>query len=246
MQFNSPIENSPLQSLSKSPVFETMNTANGNNLPGLASILHPHVSNSVKVAPIGKDHINKTSNHMEHIFTNSNTTTYQHSSHFYHEPKLNQFSGPVSSFGASSTSNGSGIETLSGPQFLWGSPNTYPELTNAPAWARQIKPNGQAHGFSYSNRPGSFLGSSQNQHHYHHHHHHHVGSAPPGIPLERHFSYVPDSANSVAGFGGIGLARNDASFMTGLGARAAMTPGIAIQGTIIKLKLIEVAYQHHH
>lgn len=231
-QFNSPIESSPLQGLSKSPVFETMNTANGNNLPGLASILHPHVSNSVKVAPIGKDHINRTSNHMEHIFTNSNTTTFQHSSHFYHEPKLNQFSGPVSSFGASSTSNGSGIETLSGPQFLWGSPNTYPELTNAPAWARQIKPNGQAHGFSHSNRPGSFLGSCQTQQHYHHHHHHHVGSAPPGIPLERHFSYVPDSANSIAGFGGIGLARNDASFMTGLGGRAAMSPGIAIQGNM--------------
>ncbi|CBI30812.3 unnamed protein product, partial [Vitis vinifera] len=54
-QFSSPIEHSPLQSLSKSPGFRTVSPTTSNHLPGLASILNSQISNSVKVAPIGKD-----------------------------------------------------------------------------------------------------------------------------------------------------------------------------------------------
>ncbi|KAJ0451298.1 putative RNA recognition motif domain, mei2-like RNA recognition, RNA-binding domain superfamily [Helianthus annuus] len=49
-QFGSPIEHSPLQSLSKSPVLGSMSSSFGNGLPGLASILHPQPA---RIAPIG-------------------------------------------------------------------------------------------------------------------------------------------------------------------------------------------------
>lgn len=203
----------------------------GSNLPGLASILNPQVSNPDRVAPIGKDHARGT--HVEHIFTNGNLNhgaTFQHS-HSLPEPKLSQYSATMSSFGASS-SNGSGIETLSGPQFLWGSPNLYPDKTKASAWRAPpsvgmgypFTSNGQTQGFPYTSHHGSFTSSSQN--------HHQVGSAPPGVPFERHFGYYQESPEalymSAAAFGGMGLNHNERNFM---GARGAVNAGIAENGS---------------
>lgn len=229
-QFNSPIEHSPLQSLSKSPGFRTVSPTTSNHLPGLASILNSQISNSVKVAPIGKDQGRGI--HVENIFnnTNSNHGTAFQQSHSFSEPNLGPYPGNGSSFGAS-TSNGSGIETLSGPQFLWGSPAPYSEHTNSSAWqppsmGHPFASNGQGRGFPYSGRHGSFLGSSR------HHHHHHVGSAPSGVPLERHFGYFPESPEASfmtpVAFGGMGLAHNDGSFMLNMSARAGMNAGISI------------------
>ncbi|KAK2642720.1 hypothetical protein Ddye_024483 [Dipteronia dyeriana] len=232
MQFNSPIEHNPLQTLSKSPVFRTMSPSTNNHLPGLASILHP--PNSVKVAPIGKDL--GRGGHMDHAFTDSNSalgTTFQQS-HSFPEPKMSNYHGATSSFGIS-ISNGSSMETLSGPQFLWGSPNRYSEHGSSSAWptpsmGHPFSSNTKGHGFSYQGRTGSFLGSSQ------HLHNHHVGSAPSGVPLERHLGFFPDSPdtsfmNPVA-FHSMSIGQNDGSFMVNMGPRATVNPAITIPRNI--------------
>ncbi|KAK6284029.1 hypothetical protein POUND7_002981 [Theobroma cacao] len=227
-QFNSPIEHSPMHSLSKSPVFRTMSPTTTNQLPGLASILHPQVSNSMKVAPIGKDQ--GRGSHVEYSFTGTNSTHAAgfQLSHSLPEPKLSQYQGTTSTFGPS---NGSSVETLSGPQFLWGNPNSYTD-TNSSVWQTSslgppFSSNGKGHGFPYSGRQGSFSGSSQ-----HHHHHHHIGSAPSGVPLERHFGFFPESSDtsfmSSAAFGGMGVGHSDGGFMVNMGSRAAISSGISI------------------
>uniref|UniRef100_A0A2P2MEN2 Uncharacterized protein MANES_17G065000 n=1 Tax=Rhizophora mucronata TaxID=61149 RepID=A0A2P2MEN2_RHIMU len=221
-QFNSPIEHSPLQSISKSPVFRAMNPATSNHLPGFASILHPQVSNSLKVAPIGKDQ--GRSSFIEHKLANTNSVhgaAFQ-LSHSLPESKLRSMSssGP-------STPNGVNMETLSGPQFLWGSRNPYSEQPPSSVWATQstnhpFSSNGKGHGFPYTNHNSSLIGSSQ--------HHQHVGSAPSGVPLERHLGFFPKSSetsfiNPVT-LGGMGLGCNDGNFMMNMGSRASMNAGI--------------------
>ncbi|XP_021295165.1 protein MEI2-like 5 isoform X1 [Herrania umbratica] len=229
-QFNSPIEHSPMHSLSKSPVFRTMSPTSSNHLPGLASILHPQVSNSMKVAPIGKDQ--GRGSHVEHSFTSSTNSTHAAGfqlSHSLPEPKLSQYHGTISTFGPS---NGSSMETLSGPQFLWGNPNSYTD-TNSSVWqtsslGHPFSSNGKGHGFPYSGGQGSFSGLSQR----HHHHHHHIGSAPSGVPLERHFGFFPESSDtsfmSSAAFGGMGVGHNDGGFMVNMGSHATISSGISI------------------
>ncbi|XP_044496855.1 protein MEI2-like 5 isoform X2 [Mangifera indica] len=228
-QFSSPIEPNSLQTISKSPVYRNISPTTSSS-PGLASILHSPVSNSVKVAPIGKDQ--GRGSHMEHVFTNGAAFPQSHS---FPEPNLGQHQGTISSFGTS-TSNGPGMETLSGSQFLWGSPNRFSEHVSSSAWPTPsmglpYSPNGKNHGFPYSGRQGSFLGSS------HHHHHHHVGSAPSGVPLERRFGFFSESLetsfmNPVA-FRGMGIGQNDGSFMVNhLGPRATVNPGITIPRNI--------------
>ncbi|XP_028061558.1 protein MEI2-like 5 [Camellia sinensis] len=231
-QFGSPIERNPLQTLSHSPGFSSMSPTIGNNLPGLASILHPLGSNSARVAPIG----NGRGSQVEPKFTNSNSNygaAFQQS-HSFPEPKLNQYSGTMSTFGGSS-SNGSGIETLSGPQFLWGSPRPYTEQTNSSAWqppsiGHPFTSNGQSHGLPHTGRHESFIGLSP------HHPHHHVGSAPSGVPLERHFGFYKESPEtsltSPLGFGSMGLGHNDASFLANVGSRPALNAGAAFAGNI--------------
>ena len=129
----SPVEHKPLQAYSHSPGLGNISPINSNHLPGLASILPPHMSNSVKIAPIGKDQ--GRVNHVNQVFTNAKPTqgaAYQ-ISHSVPEQKLSASPGPISSLGESN-SNSSGIGTLSGPQFLWGSPTPYSERPNSSAW----------------------------------------------------------------------------------------------------------------
>lgn len=230
MQFSGPIEQSPLHSNSKSPNFKTLSPTTNNHLPGLASILHPQVSNSVKVSPIGKDH--GRGSHVEHMLNHANSA---HGSSFsqsnsFPELKLSDFPGSAPSFGPS-TSNGSRVETLSGPQFLWGSPNPYKEHASS-AWPRtavghQFTSTGKGHLFPLSARQGSFIGSS---------HHHHVGSAPSGVPLERHFGFFPESPEtSFLGpfaYGSMGLGPNNGKLLANMSTRAALNAGITLPGNV--------------
>ncbi|KVH97438.1 hypothetical protein Ccrd_000473 [Cynara cardunculus var. scolymus] len=239
LQVGSSIANSPpgdtfpLQSLSKSPVFTSMSpTIIGNSLPGLASILHPQPA---RIAPIGKDHGRTNRNHLEQNMFNgsSNSGSTFQQSHSLPESKLSQFKEPMSSFGGSS-STGSGIETLSGPQFLWGSPNIYSEQPKGPSHGFPVTGRSPTmahpfattkgpptHGFPIAGRPASLLGSSQ-----HHHQHHHVGSAPSGIPFEGHFSRYHESPETLfmspPAFGGVGIGHIDRGF---LGSRGSVENG---------------------
>ncbi|KAL1829602.1 hypothetical protein DCAR_0208944 [Daucus carota subsp. sativus] len=213
--YDKPIENTSLQSLARSPVLASMSPAVGNSSPKLASVLHPQLSNPRKIAPIGKD-LGRGS-HGDHTYINGNLNQgfgFQHS-HSLPEPNVNQFSA-TSAFGAS---NGSGIGTLSGPQFLWGSPNLTAEQSNSSMWRpppvnQPFNSNGQYPGFTYAGNRGSIIGSSQppQQHHLHH-----VGSAPSNVPFERHFSPYQDSPDALfmnrPAFGGTGLSHIDKNFM---------------------------------
>lgn len=221
----SPIEhNQP--AFSKSPGLGSL-SPDSNHLPGLASILPAHVSNSPKIAPIGKDQ--GRLNNINQIYSNSTSTQgagYQHSPS-YPEQKLSASPGPIS-FGESN-SNSAGIGTLSGPQFLWGSPTPYAEH-NSSAWptssvGNPFSSSGQGQGFSLSSRHGSFLSS----------HSQHVGSAPSGVPLDRHFGFFPESPetsfmNPV--FGGMALSRNSGNYMMNMGGRATLSAGVGLPGNI--------------
>ncbi|KAM0933132.1 putative RNA recognition motif domain, mei2-like RNA recognition, RNA-binding domain superfamily [Dioscorea sansibarensis] len=241
-QFGSPTDNH-LQPISKSPAAGTMGPMGGNLLPGLASVLPPLISNAVKIAPIGKDQ--SRINHADQMLTSSNSThgvAFPHS-HSVSEhsngmtPNMSSSPGAASPVGPS-TSGGSGIGTLSGPQFLWGSPTPYSEPSQSSGWpssspsaGRSFTPNGhmqQGQGFPYSNRHGSFLPSSNP--------HHHVGSAPSGIPFERPFGYFPESPEtsfmSQVPFGGMGVNRNEGNLMMNMGSRAPISPGVALSGSI--------------
>ncbi|KAM3251165.1 hypothetical protein P3L10_005235 [Capsicum annuum] len=153
-------------------------------------------------------------------------------SHSFPDPNISQFGGTMSSFGASNT-NGSAVETLSGPQFLWGSPKLHPQQSNSSSWKTQSSTNsftfsGQGDRFSLSNHQKSFLSSSQ----HHHQHLHHVGSAPSGLPFDRHFGFYPDSSILNTGFRGMGIGPRDGSLMVNYGARTTSNAGVAIPGNM--------------
>ncbi|KAG6774412.1 hypothetical protein POTOM_021765 [Populus tomentosa] len=227
LQFGSPVEHNPLHGFSKSPGLGTFSPVNGNNLPGLASILPHHVSNPAKIAPIGKDH--GRVNQANQMLANSGSmqgAAYQHSRSFT-DQKLSTSPVPMSTFGESK-SNSSGIGTLTGPQFLWGSPASYSESASSSAWPTSsvgaFPSHGQGQGFPHISRHGSLLGS----------HHHHVGSAPSVLPLDRHFGFFPESPetsfmNQVA-LGGMGLNRSTGSYMMNMGGHAAVGAGIGLPG----------------
>ncbi|KAK8357467.1 hypothetical protein V6Z12_A05G420800 [Gossypium hirsutum] len=227
-QFGSPVEQNPLHAFSKSPGLGSFSPVNNNNLPGLASILPHQLSNSPKIAPIGKDQ-SKTNN-TNPIFTNSGAmqgASYQHSRSFS-EQKVSASPGPISAFGES-TSSSSGIGTLTGPQFLWGSPTPYSERANSawptPSVTHPFSSSGQ--GFPFTSRHGSFLGSSN---------HHHVGSAPSGVHLDRHFNYLSESPETSfmnpVSFAGVGLNRSNGSFLMNIGARGTIGAGVGHLGNV--------------
>ncbi|KAK9150820.1 hypothetical protein Syun_009129 [Stephania yunnanensis] len=231
-QFGSPIKHGSMQGLSQSPNLRTISPGNNNHLPGLASILPPQLSTSVKIAPIGKDQSRISL--ADQIFPNNSSPhggSFPHS-HSFPEPNLSSSPGTVSSLGPSITSSASGIGTLSGPQFLWGSPTPFAEhgTTNAwpaPAVGHSFSPNGQGHGFHYPNRSGPFLGSA----------HHHVGSAPSGVHFERHFGFFPESPETSymsppVNYGGMGFNRNEGNFMMNMGTRATVNSGASLSGNM--------------
>lgn len=224
--FGSPIEPNPLGSFSKSPGLGHASPMSTNHLSGLAALLSPHTSSPTKVAPIGKDPRRVT----HQLFANSGSTlgaAFQHSMSFP-EQKVNATPRPTSTFGESHSSSSS-IGTLSGPQFLWGSPTPYSEHPKTSAWSSSslghpFTSSDRRQGFPYTSHHSPFLGSQQ---------HHQVGSAPSGLPLDRHFSYFPESPDaslmSPVGFGN--LNHGDGNFMVNMGARASVGVSVGLSGT---------------
>ncbi|CAK9176430.1 unnamed protein product [Ilex paraguariensis] len=198
--FGSPVEHNSLQGFSRSPGLGSLSPMNSNHLPGLASILSPHVSNPAKIAPIGKDQLRKLSS----------------------SPR------PVSSFGESN-SNSSGTGMLSGPQFLWGSPTLYSEHANSSAWptssvGHPVTSTGQGQGYSYSSRQGSFLGSP------HHHHVGSAPTGVALDRHFGYFPESPESSfMSPVAFGSGGLSSINGNAIN-MGARGAINVGVALPG----------------
>ncbi|KAL1192557.1 Protein MEI2-like 5 [Cardamine amara subsp. amara] len=210
MQLNSPVEGSPLQSvLSRSPVFGLSPTRNS-HLSGLASALNSQ-GPSPKLAPIGRSQIG----------------SIQQSSHLFQEPKLdNKYSGNISPSGPL-TSNGGGIETLSGSEFLWGSPNSRSEPLSSSVWSTSSAGNP----FSSARVDRSVPFPHQHQNQSRSHHHFHVGSAPSGVPLEKHFGFFPESSkdtlfmNTVGLQGTSGMGLNGGSFQSKMTNHGIINPG---------------------
>ncbi|XP_019435216.1 PREDICTED: protein MEI2-like 2 [Lupinus angustifolius] len=215
--FGSPVEHNPLGSFSKSPGLSYGSPMNTSHLPGLGAILSPHASTSPKIAPIGKDL--GRANNANQTFSSSGSSqgaAFQPSMSFP-EHKVNSSPRPISTFGESKSSSSS-VGTLSGPQFLWGSPTPYSEHSNTSAWSSTsgglpFTSSGQRQGFQYTSRHNSFLDS---------HPHHHVGSAPSGLPFDRHFNYFPESVEtsvkSSVAYGS--LNHSDDNYFMNMGARA--------------------------
>ncbi|KAF8089077.1 hypothetical protein N665_0518s0003 [Sinapis alba] len=214
LQMNSPVEGSPLQSvMSRSPVFGVSPTRNS-HLSGLASALNSQGPSS-KLAPIGRSQIG--------------SNVFQQTSHLFQEPKPdNKYNGNVSPSGPL-ISNGGGIETLSGSEFLWGSPNSRSEPSNSSVWSTSST--GIPFSSARVDRSVPFLHQTQNRSH--HHLHLHVGSAPSNVPLEKHFGFFPESSkdtmfmNSVGlqGTSGMGGGLNGGSFPSRMANHGIMNPG---------------------
>ncbi|KAL3632267.1 hypothetical protein CASFOL_025251 [Castilleja foliolosa] len=124
--FGSPVEQNSLRGYSQMPKLESLRLrpVGTNHLAGLASILLSHVSNPVKIKPIGGKEPGR-------IITYDNNTTQGQL------PFQNHFSipssNPSSSPGPASSpfdyhSKPSSVGTLSGPQFLWGSPTIQTDM----------------------------------------------------------------------------------------------------------------------
>ncbi|KAF5481451.1 hypothetical protein F2P56_002099 [Juglans regia] len=219
-----PGDHNPLHAFSKSPGRGNLSPLSSNQLPGLASILPRHLSNSAKFAPIGKD-----TGRVNHIFPNTGPTqgtAYQHSRSFS-EQKFIASPGTLSPC-SDINLNSPGIGTLSGPQFLWGSPGPYSEHINSSAWqtssvGHPFASSGHDQGFPYTGEKDSFLGL---------HNHHHVGSAPSVVPLHRQFGFVPESPdtsfmNPVA-FSNMDSSRNN---VMNIGARVGLSGKVTENGS---------------
>lgn len=176
---SSPGERSSQQGFSWSSGMGTLSPVNSNHLRGLASILPPHLSNPVKIAPIGKDQGTRDS-----LIKSTQGLDYQQSRSFP-EHKTSTSPGNASSF-VDSRFNQQSIGTLSGPEFLWGSPTTYSDHQSSSSWRASsvglFAPTEQGPAYASPSQHGTFLGS-----------HHQVGSAPSGTPLDRHFTSYPES-----------------------------------------------------
>nr|XP_027063850.1 protein MEI2-like 5 isoform X2 [Coffea arabica] len=223
--FGSPVEPAPLHGYGQSHGLGSINTMSSNPLPGLASILPGHVSSPGKIAPIGKE--SGRVSHMNQLVTDKKPAPGVLIENSYSIPKqkLSSSPGPVSPF-LDLNSNSSGIGTLSGPQFLWGSPTIQAERANSSTWSTSTVGHpfasgrhGQGH--PYSSRQGSFLAA-----------HHHVGSAPSGIPLERRFGFLPESPDasyiSQVPFGSAGLSPNNGNHLMNMGA---LNIGLPLSGS---------------
>ncbi|CAI9783805.1 unnamed protein product [Fraxinus pennsylvanica] len=202
-----PVFGSPMECSSMSPV--------GKGFPGLAAI--SQLSNSSKLASIGDEY--SRGSHLEHLLTNrySSQRGVFEQSHSFPEQKSSLYSGNVHSF-VSSSSNRPSVETLSGPQFLWGSPKLYTNQSSSSAWKtppvrHPFTSNGH-HRLPNTDEHGILNYTSQ-----HHHNHNNVGSAPSGVPFERHLGIFQESLE--ASF----MAGNDQNFMINMDACGAMNFG---------------------
>ncbi|XP_078174279.1 MEI2-like protein 5 isoform X1 [Carex rostrata] len=185
----SPTDNSLIQGMSKSPSGgRVISPIGSNGFSGLSSLPATTFmpSNSVKIAPIGKDP-NRTSISSDHPFS--------------HSFPDNSTSDAMNSPG-----------TLTGPQFLWGSPKPYSEHSQSSSWQSPppSRPSYLPINTSHHVQGGQgILYGAQ-------HNHHHVGSAPPGMPFETHIGFLPESPDTSylpPKFGSIGPGRNNGMMM---------------------------------
>ncbi|XP_034590568.1 protein MEI2-like 2 isoform X1 [Setaria viridis] len=214
--YSSPTDNNVLQALNRSP------TGNGMSPIGMPSL----ISNAVKIAPIGKD---SNRSKYDHVFSNGNQSVggaFQHSHSYQDRSSEHMSSSPG---------------TLSGPQFLWGSPKPYSETSQSPVWrppaigsALSSTSRSQGQGFLHGSRQASLFGSSDQ-----HHHHHHVGSAPSGAPFESHFGFLPESPETsfmkqvrFGNMGNIGTGRNGAGLMLNMAGRSSLNPISSLSGSL--------------
>jgi len=212
--YSSPTDNNMLQAFTRSP------TGNGMSPIRMPSL----ISNAPKIAPIGKD---SNWSKYDQVFSNGNQSqgaAFQHS-HSYQDHNSEYMS--------------SSPGTLSGPQFLWGSPKPYSEHSKSPIWrppaigpALSSSSRTQGQGFLYSSRQASLFGSSDQ-------HHHHVGSAPSGAPFESHFGFLPESPETsfmkqvrFGNMGNVGTGRNGGALMLGMAGRASVNPGSSLIGSL--------------
>ncbi|KAL5212144.1 hypothetical protein ABZP36_022991 [Zizania latifolia] len=214
-QYSSPTDTNLLQAFNKSP------TGNGMSPIGMPPSL---MSNAMKIAPIGKD-INWSK--YNQVFSNSNQPHGAAflQSHSYQDHESEHMS----------SSSG----TLTGPEFLWGSPKRYSEHSQSPIWhppaighamPSNSRPQGQ--GLLYGSHQASLFGSSDP------HLHHHVGSAPSGAPFESHFGFLPESPETsymnqvrFGNTGDIGSGRNGAGLMLNMAAHPSVNPVSALCGS---------------
>ncbi|AQL02818.1 Protein MEI2-like 5 [Zea mays] len=213
-QYSSPTDSNMLQAFTRSP------TGNGMSPIGIPSL----ISNAPKIAPIGKD---SNRSKYDQVFSNGNQSVgaaFQHS-HSYQDHNSEHMS--------------SSPGTLSGPQFLWGSPKPYSEHSKSPIWhppgigsALSSSSRTQGQGFLYSSRQASLFGSSDQ-------HHHHVGSAPSGAPFESHFGFLPESPETsfmkqarFGNMGNFGTGRNGGGLLLGMANRASVNPGSSLIGSL--------------
>ncbi|XP_031490111.1 protein MEI2-like 2 isoform X2 [Nymphaea colorata] len=229
----SPRENSSFHGFSPSPSLRTTSPIGSNSLPGLASILPSLVSTSVKIAPIGKDQSRSSSAEQAFLNKSINNAGFSHSRSFPENssqmmPNLGQGAGKITL--GQSSSSASDVSTLSGPQFLWGSPTLYSEHTSssfssASALGYPFLFNNQPHGYSYANRQTSLMSSSN-------HNQYHFGSAPSGTPFERHQGFFPSSPETAymgaLSFGDVGMNRTEGGYMINIGNRTTVDSEVGI------------------
>lgn len=134
---SSPGERGSQQGFSWSSGFGTLSPVN-NPLRGLASILPPHMSNPVKIAPIGKDSFIKSTQGFDqqhsHSFPNHKTSTSPGNTNSNFDP--------------------SSVGRLSGTEFLWGSPTTYSDHQSSSSWRAS-----SAGMYASPSHHGTYLGS---------------------------------------------------------------------------------------
>uniref|UniRef100_A0A0D6R363 RRM domain-containing protein n=1 Tax=Araucaria cunninghamii TaxID=56994 RepID=A0A0D6R363_ARACU len=256
VHFSSPSDNGSFQSVNHSPGIG-MNSAMSKPLPGLAAILPPLVSPSAKVGAIGNEL--RRANQIDPISSGNNLgkgSQFHHPHSFpekngsiipvthYNSSGTGQILGSSTSFGPHEamgipnnasfghpTSSSGGINTLSGPQFLWGSPSPYSHHMQSSAWPTlslghsfSAGAHSQPQGYSYSLRQGSYINPVIPSHR------HHVGSAPSGDPS--HLGYFADSPDTSfmnpRSLGGVGLNCANGSPMMNMGRHSIANAGIGI------------------
>lgn len=209
--FGSPVENNLLRGYSQTANIGSMSPVGRTCFHGLASILPSHASNLVKIAPIGKDPTRIS-------YTNQIMTKGSFYNHRYSipDPKLSSSPGPISPF---SDPRASSVGTLSGPEFLWGSPTIHSDDSGSSIWSSSSKGNP----FPNTNQNNCFHGS-----------HHHVGSAPSGIQPEKHFGLFPGSPKTTyengAAFGVTNLHREICNCAVNIGGHGTMNLGVSFAG----------------
>jgi len=211
--FSSPSENGSLQSITYSRGFGNMNHPVNKSLPGFGASLPPFpstksgiVSNDlgrakqIEQVPSINSFGKSGQLHQSHSFPDYDSgmmpVMHYNSAGAVPVPRSSTPFGHHEAIGTASSgsfghlSSSSGVNgTLSGHQYLWGSPSPYSHHITwpGPPLGHSVNASGSQ---PYSGRQSPYVSSAIAPHH------HHVGSAPSGEPsLDRHFSYLTETSD---------------------------------------------------